>query len=303
MSTKTKLVANANATEEVVASQFTEEVFNKGIEQEAFATRLSDTLRIDETSFFETIPTEKGNMEVSKKTYNFTNPIGKRSQMTVYDVTIIESLERIDKALKAKDLLTYAICKEFSKIEESNKLENMGFKNVAELGKALYGLESSTVNHYARIGKNFLNDDYTVKAGLPNLTVSHMIELSSLVQNNDITPVIELYTNGTLVDGMSTKKIRETLKAMNGKAIEQKDTTTDKSEPKTENTNTGETVANNNDVEELQSNFDSQVVIGKIINACIYIDDLFNLLNQHEINAIGYGESIDTIKALAKALL
>lgn len=296
MSTKTKLVANASTdTQEVVQS-------TKGIEQNDFTSRLAETLRIDESSFFETIPTEKGTMEVSKKTYNFANPIGKRSQITVYDVSIIESLERIDKALKGKDLLTYAICKEFSKIDESNKLENMGFKSIAELGKAIYGLETSTVNHYARIGKNFLNDDYTVKAGLPNLSVSHMIELSSLVQDNDITPVIELYTNGTLIDGMSTKKIRETLNALKGKAIEQKDS---KAEPKAEaeNNNTGESVANANDVQELESNFDSQVVIGKIINACMYIDDLFHLLNQHEINAIGYGESIDTIKALAKALL
>jgi hypothetical protein len=134
-----------------------------------------------------------------------------------------------------KAILTYAICKEFSKIAESGKLENMGFKTIADFGKAVFGLETSTVNHYTRIGSTFINDDYTVKAGLPDLSVSHFIELSSSVQNGDITPIIELYQNGTLVDGMSTKRIRETLKSLSsGNAI-----------PENTNSNNGNSGDNN----------------------------------------------------------
>lgn len=267
-----------------------------------FASQLAKSVEEDAPTYYEKIATETGEIEVSKKVYQFANPVGKRNSLTVYNLEVIKIMEMIDKALKGKTLLTYTICKAFVKIEETGELEKMGFKTVAEFGKAVYGLETSTVNHYVRIGKNFINDDFTVKAGLPDLTVGHFIELSALVQDGDITPVVQLYANGTLIDGMSTKKVRETLRTLNGKAIEQKDSKTETdSKADTTTINTGEIVET--PVSELQVNFDSQIVVGKIINACSYISELFSLLNEHEINAIGYQENLDTIKALAKALL
>jgi hypothetical protein len=271
-------------------------------------SRLASALSIDKDSFYEKIDNPDGTtLEVSKKTYNFVNPIGKRASMTVYDSSIIESMEKIGHALYGKTILTYAICKEFSKIAESGKLENMGFKTIAEFGKAVYGLETSTVNHYARIGSTFINDDYTVKTGLPELSVSHFIELSSTVQDGDISPIIELYANGTLVDGMSTKKMRETLKSLNNPSLVDKsepgNTETDKSEPKQENENTAETVPSDTEITELEAEFDSQVVVGKILNACTAIEQMFTMLNNHEVKAVGYDEHMDAIKAIAKALL
>lgn len=265
--------------------------------------RLFDALTIDTDGLFTTIKTADGELEVTKKTYQFANPIGKRDSMTIYDTSIIESMEKISHALHGKAILTYAICKEFSKIAESGKLENMGFKTIADFGKAVYGLETSTVNHYTRIGTTFINDDYSVKAGLPDLSVSHFIELSSSVNEGDITPIIELYSNGTLVDGMSTKRIRETLKTLaTGNIIEDKPKTTTTTTA-TATANTGETIPNDSDVSELEANFDSQVVIGKIIGGCSVLEELFAMLNSHDVKAIGYQDNIDAIKAIAKALL
>lgn len=266
-------------------------------------TRLSDALTIDANSYFESIPSSNGNeIQVIKKTYSLVNPIGKRTSMTIYDASIIESMEKIAHALHGKALLTYAICKEFSKISNSGKLENMGFKTISEFGKSVYGLETSTVNHYTRIGESFINDDYTIKNGLPELSVSHFIELSAKVIDGDISPIIELYADGTLVDGMSTKKIRETLKSLSTPLIEDKTNTDDNSETSTSE-NVATVVPNDSEISELSANFDAQVAIGKIINACTVIEALFAMLNEHEMNATGYADNIDSIKALAKALL
>lgn len=266
-------------------------------------SKLANALRIDTDSMFTTIDTADGKLEVTKKTYQFANPIGKRDSMTIYDTAIIESMEKISHALHGKAILTYAICKEFSKIAESGKLENMGFKTIADFGKAVYGLETSTVNHYTRIGSTFINDDYSVKAGLPDLSVSHFIELSAQVQDGDITPIIELYQNGTLVDGMSTKRIRETLKSLSsGNAIEDKSSNSITSTTSTTQ-NSGETLPNDSDVTELEAHFDAQVVIGKIIGGCTVIEQMFDMLNKNEVKAVGYAEHIDALKAIAKALL
>lgn len=263
-------------------------------------TRLNNALSIDPNSYFEKIESNGTEIDVTKKTYNFINPIGKRSSMTIYDTNIIESMEKISHALHGKAILTYAICKEFSKINESGKLENMGFKTISEFGKAVYGLETSTVNHYARIGSTFINDDYTVKSGLPELSVSHFIELSGTVKDNDITPIIELYANGTLVDGMSTKKMRETLKSLNGTALPNPD----KKEEQKGNVTTTEINSEATIIDsELPAEFDTQVVVGKILNACNVIESLFQMLSSNEIAVVGYQDSIDTLKSIAKTLL
>lgn len=265
-------------------------------------TQLAKALTIDTDGLYETIKTADGKeLDVTKKTYQLANPIGKRDSLTIYDTSIIESMEKISHALHGKAILTYAICKEFSNISASGKLVNMGFKNIAEFGKAVYGLETSTVNHYTRIGETFINDDYTVKSGLPDLTVGHFIELSSLVNNGDISPIVELYAKGELVDGMSTKVVRGIVKALaNGNAIEDKSSTTTTT---TSNQNTGETIPNTTEVTELEANFDPQIVIGKIISGCSVIEQLFDMLNKNEIKSIGYQEHIDAVKAIAKALL
>lgn len=273
---------------------------------QAINDKLNDVLTIDSNSFYETIESETGTVDIVKKSYDLVNPIGKRTTMTIYDQNIIESVERIDKALTGKTLLTYVICKEFSKIAKTGKLENMGFKNIAEFGKAKFGLETSTVNHYARIGENFIGDDYNVKAGLPNLSVSHFIELSSQVKDEgDITPIIELYTNGTLTDGMSTKAMRKAIKDLSSNTLEDKSSNEENQDSVvTDNSeNEATVIMSETETQELQANFDKQVAIGKIINACSVVETLFEMLNEHEIEVIGYADNINSIKALAKALL
>ena len=271
--------------------------------------RLGNALAININDYYEKVPTKDGETEISKKVYEFANPIGKRTQITMYDMSIIESTEKISKALHGRSILNYVICKEFSKIAESGKLENMGFKNIAEYGKAIFGLETSTVNHYARIGKAFINDDYTVKAGLPELSVSHFIELNSLVgEDGDISAIIELYQTGKLVDGMSTKKIREVLAASKNPQIEDKsnEAKEDKSSKGNEDKSTeasADTVVTASSVEEYRVNFDKQVVIGQILNTCNIISQLFSVLSENNVTATGYEESLEVIKNLAKELL
>lgn len=288
--------------EKIVATQNT-------VSGNAVIDRLGEALAINLNDYYEEVPTKDGTTEISKKVYEFANPIGKRTQITVYDMAIIESTEKISKALHGRSILNYVICKEFSKIAESGKLENMGFKNIAEYGKAIFGLETSTVNHYARIGKAFINDDYTVKAGLPELSVSHFIELNSLVgENGDISAIIELYQTGKLVDGMSTKKIREVLTTSKNPQIEDKSTeakedkTTEAKEDKSTEAKENSVVTASN-VEEYRLNFDKQVVVGQILNTCNIISQLFSVLSENNVTATGYEDSLEVIKNLAKELL
>lgn len=157
--------------------------------------------------------TKKGNIVLTKK-YDFVSKVGNRTSIQVSIPEIINSIEKISAAEKAKNVMSYVICREMANLADSGKLKDMGFKNIAELGRALFGYQTSTSNHYARIGRNFINSDYTIKDGLPELSVSHLIELNSMVdESGDISDIVDMYLDGTLVDGMSTKRLREAIKA------------------------------------------------------------------------------------------
>lgn len=266
--------------------------------------KVKQAMVIDETSHFQEVEGKDGAIsEIVKKQYSFIEPIGKRNQISVYDIDIINSLDKIQSAMDGRKYLNYIIAKELSNINESGKLENMGFKNIAELGKSIFALEPSTVNHYSRIGKFFINNDYSLKGALPEISISHLLELSKLVdeESGDITSITEMYTNGTLIDGMSTKKIRE---IVNQSAIEDKSEKEEEKEEEEEKTEaTATKVTEETPIETLSAEFDKQVVVGQIVNSVSRINDLFILLDNNDIKASGYNKALEMLQNLALQLL
>ncbi len=160
--------------------------------------------------------TSKGNVAVVKK-YQLASNIGNRATLTLTDPDLIKSVEKIKFAESGRKVFGYVICKELARIDDSGKLKELGFKSISQFAKALFGYQESTANHYARIGKAFITDEYKVKDGLPEYSISHFIELNALVtENPDGTPNTErienLFLEGVIKDGMSTKQLREAIK-------------------------------------------------------------------------------------------
>ena len=182
-------------------------------------------------------------------------------------------------ATRASNVMGYVICREMAKIADSGKLESMGFKNIAEFGKCAFGFATSTCNHYAKIGRNFITDDYKVKDGLPDLSISHFIELNAKVGNDgDISHIVDMYLNGELVDGMSTKALRTALlkadKVIDTTATE----TSESAEAETsESTETSKDTENKANVSEKKS-FDSQVEIQKALDSISRFIDAYQTL-------------------------
>lgn len=167
--------------------------------------------------------TSKGNVSVIKR-YNLTSIIGDRATLTLTDPELIKSVEKIKFAESGRKVFGYVICKELARIDDSGKLKELGFKSISQFAKALFGYQESTANHYVRIGKAFITDDYRVKEGLPEYSISHFIELNALVTEHPdgtlTTEKIEdLFLEGIIKDGMSTKQLRDAIKSENNKKI------------------------------------------------------------------------------------
>ena len=222
--------------------------------------------------------TTNGNVAVTRK-YQLVNKKGNKSTLTITDSALIESIDKINMATRASNVMGYVICREMAKIADSGKLESMGFKNIAEFGKCAFGFATSTCNHYAKIGRNFITDDYKVKDGLPDLSISHFIELNAKVGNDgDISNIVDMYLNGELVDGMSTKALRTALlkadKVIDTTATE----TSESAEAETsESTETSKDTENKASVSEKKS-FDSQVEIQKALDSISRFIDAYQAL-------------------------
>ena len=329
MSRKVKEVETMNnetMNNEVITDSVmsTEEVANLDTNLLRVTTNMAKALAYNEDDAYTEIARKDGTtVEIVKQVFKFKQPIGNRDQLTVMDKDIIKSVKTIEGAINVRKMSNYIICKEFSRINESGKLENLGFKTIGEFGKALFGLESSTVNHYARIGSLFITDSYEVNPLLPQLSVSHLLELEAY-ENGDVEKISELFQTGKLSDGMSTKKIREVIKSLKDNAIEDKggndensndnstvDINSDSTVNATDNSSSDSDTTSQSSsaeptaesVEQLSASFDKQIVVGKMLNYCEVIEQLFGLLKEHDIEVVDYNTPIDAIKAMVQALL
>ena len=247
---------------------------------------------------------------IASKEYKFLNPIGKRTTLKTFDKSIIESTEKIGMALYGQNVLTFAVCRELAKMDDKSKLDSLGFKNIGEYANALFDISRVTATQYARIGKVFINDDYKIASDiLPSgLQKGHLLELLTMVSDDgDITEIESLYLEGTLTDGMSTTAIRKVVKdwksgalaiETTGKEIPQIE---DKNEKSEKSKNVSRETSGN--TENNSGEFDVQIEVGKILSSCNAITESFDILNRHEFNVGGYEKALDTIRALAQAML
>ena len=154
---------------------------------------------------------------IVKKTVKFEIAKGKRAQVDISNTDIITSVDKINAARHGAELMAYVICREMANISNHEEdLQKMGFDDVADFGRAVFGYSRNTVNQYVRVGKAFILPDYTVMPALPSaISVSAMVEILAYVQKDggavDVQLLTNLYNNGVLADGMSTKGIREAL--------------------------------------------------------------------------------------------
>lgn len=291
---------SANVSRETIENQV-QGVFNETMERAVYdASGLSEKT------------TKKGNMVVQKK-YDFAVKLGNRVSMTISDPEIIRSTELIFQAKLGQKVMGYVICKEMARIADSGKLEKMGFKNAAEYGKAMFGFETSTTNHYVRIGRNFITDNYHVIDGLPELSISHFIELNKYVkEDGDVSDIVDMYLDGTLVDGMSTKDVRKALVAhentIEADFVDSDDSTdsTDSTEVKSGDSKgkkgkkeTSRLAGDSDDSAE----FDANVECGKALNAIAAFAESMAKLNANGVQVSGFETMLDNLTTMVKALI
>ena len=204
--------------------------------------------------YTETIKNDDGSeiTVYSGKFHLFGNHKGK-SEIRITDESLLRSTSKIMVGKRTGELVSRVLCRELYNIESNGTYRSMGFKSIGEYGAKLFDLKSVTCSQYVRIGRYFINADYSdVSSFTDTLTISHLLELLTYVDEESENPIkdIELcFANGIINDCMSCRDMRNALKthfkgdidadnAKGDKDTEKNDKKADKGENKAEKGNT-----------------------------------------------------------------
>lgn len=170
------------------------------------------------SQYEETIQNEDGTeiTVYSGKFHLFGNHKGK-SEIRITDENLLRSTSKIMVGKRTGELVSRVLCRELYNIENAGTYRAMGFKSIGEYGSKLFDLKSVTCSQYVRIGKFFIKDDYSdVSAFTDTLTISHLLELLTYIDEESETPLkdIELcFANSVINDCMSCRDMRTALKS------------------------------------------------------------------------------------------
>ena len=247
-----------------------------------------------------------------RRVYDFINKVGKRTQLTTFDPEVIRITETIAAAILHREKSSFIICRELHKMKESGKLKAMGFKNVGEYGKAMFDLAPLTCNQYARIGEIFIDDEYNIVGDMPKMKVSHYIEMLSFIEKNggSMDELRQMFIDGKLSDGMSTKDIRLALNAAKekGKAIETTFADSADSADSTDSTDSADSTDSEDSTDSTDSSdsadsvkFDKSAELQKGLDAIQVLFRVSENLKNHGIT-VSFNEALDAVMDGLKSL-
>lgn len=167
-----------------------------------------------------TTATDSDGKEYVTAKFALQAPTKKVSELVVNDVNIATSIERMKKAFAMGEVAIFMVCKELDNFADTDA-RSLGFDGTAELAQALFAKGKSTLANYKRIGRYFINDDYTIRGAIPQeASVSLLNQLLSLVTSElddgtpDIRNVETLFKYGILTPYMKQKDYKRIISAL-----------------------------------------------------------------------------------------
>lgn len=181
---------------------------------------LADAIRLHAGAEAIQLKTDSDGKEYLSATFKLKSPTKKFDSITVNDMEVAESLDRIRNADSMGEVASFVLAKELSNIADTDA-SKCGFENSETLAGALLGKGKSTLANYKRVGKYFITDDYHIKGAIPQETsISLLNQLLSFVvaedENGepDIRNVETLFKYGIVTPYMKQADYKKTLSAL-----------------------------------------------------------------------------------------
>lgn len=154
---------------------------------------------------------------------------GKKTEIQITDKNVAQIMYDLQAAHGAQGEIRMYIARKLVRLSEYDEvIKRMNFDSAIDLYCTVFGVSKDKASKDLRIGRYFLQgDDLGQISFVPCIpahwTMSHVQELLQYLPKNEqgevdesrvVPTMVEWVSNGTLADGMTTKKIREALKAL-----------------------------------------------------------------------------------------
>ena len=164
-------------------------------------------------------------MTMVAATFKFAVEKGKKTEIQISDKNVAKVMYDLQNAHLARgEVDKYIARKLYTLSTYDEAIKKMNFDSAIDLYTTVFGVSKDKASKYLRIGKYFINDDMTFNPVIPaNWSMSHVQELLQYLPKNEggevddaqvIPAVVKWVNDGTIADGMTTKKIREAMKAL-----------------------------------------------------------------------------------------
>ena len=155
--------------------------------------------------------------EYLSATFALKAPTKKISELVVNDMELATSIERLYNFEALGQVSSIASCKEIANFADTDA-KSLGFDTVPDMLQAIFAKGKSTLANYQRIGRYFVNDDYSLKGAIPQETsISLLNQLLSYVKREDengeadISNVEALFKYGIITPYMKQADYKKTL--------------------------------------------------------------------------------------------
>lgn len=162
-------------------------------------------------------------MMVVAASFKFSVEKGKRSEVEISNPDVAKILYEMQGATQATNEIDKFIARKLYQLSTYDEvIKRMNFDSGIDLACTVFGMSKDWASKRLRIGKYFINDNYEFVPVIPaSWTVSHVQEVLQYLPKLDDGKTVDdakvipfmagLINEGIIADGMTCKKLRESL--------------------------------------------------------------------------------------------
>lgn len=161
-------------------------------------------------------------MLVVAANFKFSVEKGKRTEIEISNPDVAKILYEIQGAAKATDEIDKFVARKLYQLSTYDEIiKRMNFDSAIDLAVTVFGMSKDWASKRLRVGQYFITDEFEFVPVIPaTWTVSHVQELLQHLPKDDNGNVVDaqvvpfvagLLQEGTIMDGMTTKKLRDVL--------------------------------------------------------------------------------------------
>lgn len=258
---------------------------------------------------------EGHDITVIASVFKFAEPKGKKTEIQVNNPEIAASLYKMQAASGAKAEIDKFVARELYKLSlHDEEIKRMNFDGAIDLYSTVFGVSKDLASKRLRIGRFFIDDNMQVNPIIPSSwSLSHMQELLQYLPDDDaqvIPTVAKWFADGTITDGMSTKDVRKSMKAMSTAQLTD-GKSTDEGKPADDGKGKGKST---DEVKSTASDIDVTVIdrlndmptdakVGHVMNGVTVIESIIRTLDLTEEEKELSQAAIDTVRLIMDRIM